>query len=222
MRVNRDQPNVLRSQNSPQKCFLRGSRPAFQRFNAWSGGDRSLEGLPGFSDETAEGATKCERRAGVLNIEMLPLLLDVIRLPANGPEEDTTYPLTNSSQVLTTSSIVGRLPGLAAQHLSMNFHISAVSPSCTAACGLAGLFPLAIWITTDSFFMFPNGTFPVNTSTASIANAKMSAGLDAVGGLEFALPGGSIISGASHREDPAAPGVAATVNMGFDVMGLRP
>ena len=70
--------------------------------------------------------------------------------------------------------------------------------------------------------MFPNGTFPVKTSTASIANAKTSAGLDAVRGLDLALLGGSIISGASHREDPATPGVAAIVNMGFEVMELSP
>jgi len=42
----------------------------------------------------------------------------------------------------------------------------------------------------------------VNTSTASIAKANTSADLDVVGGLEPASPGGLIISGASHREDP--------------------
>ena len=68
--------------------------------------------------------------------------------------------------------------------------------------------------------MFEKGTFPVNTSTTSIANANTSAGLDAVTG--FVLLGGSIISGASHREDPATPGVAAIVKLGFEVMGLRP
>ena len=69
--------------------------------------------------------------------------------------------------------------------------------------------------------MFPNGIFPLNTSTASIANAKTSADLDAIIGLELGL-GGSMISGASQREDPATPGVAATVKIGFEMMGLRP
>jgi hypothetical protein len=76
-------------------------------------------------------------------------------------------------------------------------------------------------MTTDSFFMLPNGTFPLNTSTASIANAKTSAGLDAIIGLELGL-GGSMISGASHREDPATPGFAAIVRIGFETMELRP
>jgi len=31
-----------------------------------------------------------------------------------------------------------------------------------------------------------------------------------------------MISGASHREDPATPGVAAIVNTGFDIIGVRP
>ena len=132
------------------------------------------------------------------------------------------YPLTSPSQVLTTSSIDGRSLGFADQHLSMNFHIPGLSPSCSAAWGLVGLFPLAIWITTDSFLVFPNGTFPLNTSTASIANAKMSAGLDAVMGLELDFVGGSMISGASHREDPATPGVASIVKIGFEMMGFRP
>jgi len=70
--------------------------------------------------------------------------------------------------------------------------------------------------------MLPNGTFPVNTSTVSIVNAKTSAGLEAVGGLEFALPCGSIVSGASHQEDPAAPGVAATVNVGTQIGSTEP
>ena len=141
---------------------------------------------------------------------------------ADGSKEKTTYPLTNTSQVLTTSSIVGRSPGFADQHFSMNFHISAVSPSCSAAWGLVGLFPLAIWKTTDSFLTFSNGTFPLNTSTANIANAKTSADLDAVMGLKLALVGGSMISGASHREDPATPGVASIVKIGFEMMGFRP
>ena len=71
----------------------------------------------------------------------------------------------------------------------------------------------------DPFFMFPSGTFPVNASTVSIANAKTSADLDALGGLELAE---SMISGASHREGPGIPGFLATVNIGFKVMEVKP
>jgi len=49
----------------------------------------------------------------------------------------------------------------------------------------------------------------------------MSADLDAIIGLELRL-GGLMISGASQREDPATPGVAAIVKVGFEMMGLRP
>ena len=70
--------------------------------------------------------------------------------------------------------------------------------------------------------MFSNGTSPVKTSTASIANAKMSAGLDVIGGLELSFLSETIISGAYHREGPGIPGVAAVVNIGFETMGPRP
>ena len=151
---------------------------------------------------------------------LLPLV--VMCWLADHPKEETTYPLANPSQVLTTSSIVGRLFGSASQHLSMSFHISIVRPSCSAACGLPGLSPLTIWSAARIFPTSLNGTLPANTSTVSIAKANTSANLDAVGGLELALQGGLIISGASHREDPATPGVAAIVKVVFEMMELRP
>ena len=117
--------------------------------------------------------------------------------------------------------MVGCFLGLADQHFLMNFHISALSPSCSAAGGLIGLFPLAIWTITDSFSMPPNGTLPLNTSTASIANAKTSADLDAAVGLELGS-GEPMIFGASQRENPATPGIAAVVKIGFGMVGMRP
>ena len=75
---------------------------------------------------------------------------------------------------------------------------------------------------TDPLVMFANGTLPVKTSTTSIANAKTSPNFDAVICLESVFLGGSMISGASHRGDPAVPGVAAIVKVGFEMMGVRP
>ena len=163
-----------------------------------------------------------ERRPAVLDIELRLLSLNAKCRFLGNPKERTTYPLTNPSQALTTWSILGRLFGFWFQHFSMNFHISKVRPSCSAASGLSGLFPPTICGRTRPLFMFQKGTLPVNTSTASIANAKTSADLDAVNGLEPAPVGGSMISGASHREDPTTPWVATTVKAGFEMMGLRP
>ena len=92
---------------------------------------------------------------------------------------------------------------------------------------LAGLwfgrpFPWAISTGTILSFMFPNGILPVKTSTASIANAKTSAGLDPVVDSVPASLGKSKISGARHREVPTAPGVAVIVKVGFEMMGPRP
>lgn len=75
---------------------------------------------------------------------------------------------------------------------------------------------------TAPFVIFANGILPVKTSTVSIANAKTSPDFDAVVCLEVPFFGGSTISGASHRGDPAVPGVAAIVKVGFEVMGVRP
>ena len=136
----------------------------------------------------------------------------------SGPRIGCLTVFRGESHVLTTSSMVGRLAGSADQHFSMNFHISVVRPSFSAACGLGGLFPWAIWMTTVSFLMFPKGTVPVNTSTASIANAKTSARLDAPTGV----PGGAMISGASHRDVPTTPVVAATVKAGSEMIESRP
>jgi len=172
--------------------------------------------LPGFSVWIVDRSADWEWRPDAFDVELRLLSLIVICRLVGGPREETIFLLTNPSQALTTSSIVGRSLGFAFQHFSMDSHISAVT------CSLAGLFPLAIWMMTDSFLMSPNGAFPENTSTASIANANMSAGLDAVMGLELALLGGSVISGASHREDPATPGVAAIVRIWVEIIGLRP
>ena len=83
-------------------------------------------------------------RPDAFDTEVRLLSIDVIHHLADDPKETMTYPLTKPSQVLTTSSMVGRLLGFADQHFSMSFYISAVSPSCFSACGLAGLFPLAV------------------------------------------------------------------------------
>ena len=169
----------------------------------------------------SEGSANWDWRPDAFDTKVPLLCLDVIHQPADDQKETMAYPLTNPSQILTTSSMIGRLLGLADQHCSMNFHISALSPSCSASRGFAGLFPLAIWMTTDSSFVPSNGTPPLNTSTASIANAKMSAHLDVSVGSELGL-GRSMISGASQREDPATSGVVAIVKIGFEMMGMRP
>ena len=86
-----------------------------------------------------------------------------------------------------------------------------------AGCGSAGHFPWLIWMAVVSFLMFPKGMFPVNTSTTSIANANTLAGLDAPTGLL----GGSMISGASHREVPIASGIAAIVKVRSEMVEPR-
>ena len=115
--------------------------------------------------------------------------------------------------------MVGRLFGFASQHFSTNLHIFTVRPSCSAARGLAGLFPLTIWVTTDPPSVLLKGTSPEKTSTTSMANANTSAGLDDITKLELALSGGSMISGASLRKESVG---TAIMKLGFEVMGLRP
>ena len=102
------------------------------------------DGLPYFSEWTSGSSANCDWRPDGFGTEVRLLSLDVIHQLVDDRKDTTAYPLTNPPQILTTSSMLGRLLRFADQHLSMDFHISALSPSCSAACGLAGLFPLAI------------------------------------------------------------------------------
>lgn len=81
---------------------------------------------------------------------------------------------------MTTSSIVGRTMGFESQHLRSNPHISVVRPTSSAFGGNSGLSPLKIRVTAPGLPNSENGTFPVKTSLANIANAKTSAGLDSM------------------------------------------
>ena len=103
---------------------------------AW--GFQSWDGLPDPWVEIVDGSTNWERRPNTFGTRVRLLSLDVICWLADDPKEGTGYPLTNPSQVLTISSIVGRSFEFPVRHLSMNPHISAVSPSCSV-CGLANL-----------------------------------------------------------------------------------
>ena len=94
--------------------------------------------------KAVQGLTDWDRRPEALDTEARLLSLGMARQLVERPGRDTAYPSTNPSHVLTISSIVGRLFGFAVQHFSMNFHISAVSPSFSVPWGLAGLFPLTI------------------------------------------------------------------------------
>lgn len=129
---------------------------------------------------------------------------------------------TNFRHFLTTSSIVGRFLGSCCQQVSRSFHISVVRPTARAFLGFSGLPPREIRNTTASFLSSSNGTLPVKTSTASIANENTSAALDSVTGIALPLREGVMISGASHLETPTAPGVAATVKLGSELMGANP
>ena len=129
---------------------------------------------------------------------------------------------TNFCHLLTTSSIVGRFLGLCCQQLSKSFHISSVSPTARAFSGISGRPPREIRSTTASFFCSSNGILPVNTSTANIPKANTSAAFDSITGMLLPLRTGVMISGASHLEVPTAPGVAATVKLGSELIGASP
>ena len=129
---------------------------------------------------------------------------------------------TNLRHFSTTSCIFGRFFGFCCQQLLSTFHISTVSPSAPAFRGISGLPPREMRSTTGSFFFSPNGTLPVNTSTASIAKAKTSAAFDSSTGTVPRLRGGVIISGAGHTDAPTSPDATATVKLGSKLMGANP
>ena len=128
------------------------------------------------------------------------------------PKQDTTYSLTNPSRLPTTSWTVGRLFGFALQHFSMNSKLFS-----------------SLWTDRSLPLNDSNGdrlaphapgrNIPGGHSTANIANAKTSADSDVVGGLELVLVGGSTISGTSHQEDRATPGIDVILSVRFKVVG---
>ena len=124
--------------------------------------------------------------------------------------------LLRSSSVFTTTSIVGRSAGFSSQHLWRKSCILTVSPTSLTPCGNSGLVPCSI----DKAVMVggrpPNGAKVVNTSKASIENAKTSADFDSV--IEGVVT--SMSSGASRPS--TACEFAAAANLGLRFMDPSP
>ena len=129
---------------------------------------------------------------------------------------------TNFCHLFTTSSMVGRFLGSCCQQRSRSFHISPVSPTSRAFPGISGLSPCSTREAAVVAVCLSNGTLPVKISTANIAKANTSAGFDSITGTPPPPQRGLMISGANHLEVPTAPGVAATKNLGSELMGANP
>lgn len=127
--------------------------------------------------------------------------------------------LRRSSNVLTTTSAVGRCEGHLCQHLWRRPHKWTVSPTSSALCGNSGLPPFKIQRAALESLYPSNGGSPVKTSMANIPKAKMSAGPDSTT-MSVVPRGGMMISGANHLEFPTAG--EAAVRLGLALMGANP